>query len=134
MLLEVLQKAGLTPTAKRTREGILVTVPDTETEEAHRVLVANMDTIARAARAPSGQRKGRGPTKRGDKQADRGSALASERMTRMARPLGLLLIGLLLVATIGLRQPLIAVIAVGVVVYLIGRRAQQQGGDDRDGR
>lgn len=134
VLLEVLQKAGLTPTAKRTREGILVTVPDTENEEAHRVLVANMDTIARAARAPSGQRKGRkrpaGP--RGEK-TDRGSALTSERMGRMSRPIGLLLIGLLLVVTIGLQQPLIGVIAVGVLVYLIGRRAQQQG-DDRDDR
>lgn len=139
VLLEVLQKAGLSPQAKRTREGVLVTVSDDESDEAHRQLVANMDAIARAARQPkpsgprTGSRRPR-PVKGADNpdSSDRQRQLASEKMTRLARPLGLALIALLVFGAAGLRNPVIAVIAVGAVVYVLGKRAQARG--DEDGR
>jgi hypothetical protein len=143
VLLEVLQKAGLSPQAKRTRDGVVVTVSDDESDEAHRQLVANMDTIARAARQqrPSGPRTGsRRPraVKGADNKdsSDRQRELASERMNKLARPLGIALVALLVVLTFG-RVPLIVpLLAVGALVYFLGKRAQDRGeGDGRhDGR
>ena len=137
VLLEVLQKAGLSPQAKRTRDGVLVTVSAEESDEAHRQLVANMDTIARAARQqrPAGPRSGsRRPraVKGADNQdaGDRQRALASERMNRLARPIGIALIALLLLVTVGARSPFIAILVLAAVIYFIGRRAQQRGDGD----
>ena len=132
VLLEVLTEAGLSPEAKRTRDGVLVTVPDTQSDEAHRQLVANMDRIASAARQPRGS-AARGRRPRPVKGADNPQPkdpqqLASERLQRIARPIGLLLIALLLFATVGRINPLVAFAALGVLVYVIGKRAQQQGG------
>ncbi len=133
VLLEVLKKAGLDPDAKRTREGIQVTVPDEQADDAHRILVANMDEIAQAARTPS---KGRGtrPTEgrsRGQRSpsASSDSSLPTERLTKLARPLGLLIVLLLVVGLAGpLRLPLL-VIGVGALIYFIGKQAQRENGD-----
>jgi len=134
VLLEVLQKAGLSPQAKRTRDGVVVTVSGDESDEAHRQLVANMDAIARAARQPrpsgprAGSRRPR-PVKGADNpdSGDRQRALASERMSKLARPLGLVLIVLLVLFTIGSRSPWFAILAVGAIVYIVGKRAQDGG-------
>ena len=142
VLLEVLQKAGLSPDAKRTRDGVLVTVPEDESDEAHRQLVANMDAIARAARQPKagGQRPASRrprPVKGADNGEDRSQQqLGSERMMRAAKPLGLILLAVLVLGTVGrFMGPVVGILLVGALVYLIGKRAQQQGGDDgSDGR
>lgn len=135
VLLEVLQQAGLNPQARRTREGIVVTVPDEEADEAHRQLVANMDAIARAARQPrppAGRRPR--PVKGADNAdtSDQQRALSSERLTRLARPLGIALVALLVLGTLGRFSPIVAILAVGGLVYLIGKRAQARG--DEEGR
>ncbi len=144
VLLEVLQKAGLSPQAKRTRDGVVVTVSDDESDEAHRQLVANMDTIARAARQPkpSGPRTGsRRPraVKGADNKdsSDRQRELSSERMTKLARPIGIALIALLVLFTFGRGVPIIVpLLAVGALVYFLGKRAQDrgEGGGRPDGR
>lgn len=139
VLLEVLQKAGLDPTAKRTRDGILVTVPDGQADEAHRQLVANMDAIARAARPPAGSRprarKPR-PVKGADSPSPRGGGLG--RGGQGGFPLaGRGLIGALvavLLFGVLLRQPIIVIPAVGALIYLLGKRAQAQGDDPGDPR
>lgn len=131
VLLEVLQSAGLSPDAKRTREGILVTVPDEQSDEAHRQLVANMDTIARAAKQPRpapGPRRRPRPVKGADHPEQKDPRqLASERMLRLAKPLGVLLIALILISVLR-GSPIVIAAIVGVLIYLIGRRAQRQGG------
>jgi Flp pilus assembly protein TadB len=143
VLLEVLQKAGLSPQAKRTRDGVVVTVSEDESDEAHRQLVANMDTIARAARQqrPSGPRTGsRRPraVKGADNQdsSDRQRALASERMNKLARPIGIALVALLVLLVVGRFNAILAIMAVGALVYVIGKRAQERGDGDspNDGR
>ena len=132
VLLEVLSEAGLKPEAKRTREGVLVTVPDEQSDEAHRQLVANMDRIASAARQPKGQgnrsRRPREVKGADNPQPKDPQQMASERLQRIARPLGLILIALLLFATVGRVNPVIAFVVLGVLIYIIGKRAQQQGG------
>lgn len=60
VLLEVLHTAGLHPKAQRTRGEVHVTVPDEEGDRAHATLVAQMDTIAKAAR-PARPARGAGP-------------------------------------------------------------------------
>lgn len=133
VLLEVLGEAGLTPDAKRTREGILVTVPDDQSDEAHRQLVSNMDRIARAARQTRGQtprsavRRPR-PVKGADPSPSPGGPGASGQMERAMRPLGLVLLGLILLLVVGRASPVAAFVGLGVLVYLIGKRIQQQGG------
>jgi hypothetical protein len=136
VLLEVLQKAGLSPEAKRTREGIAVSVPDDQGDEAHRTLVANMDTIAQAARPAGTPRQRRAAresagTKRGPRTAAGGAPMPTERLQRLVRPLGLLIVGLLLLTFV--RSPLVIVVAIAVLVYVLGKQAQQRGdgGDDR---
>lgn len=132
VLLEVLGKAGLTPEAKRTREGVVVTVPDDQAAEANRQLVANMDRIAQAARQPRPAAGGPRRRPRAVKGADaderaRPPALASERLLRFARPIGLLIIAMLLFAVI--RHPLVVAVVLGALIYVLGKRAQQDGDD-----
>jgi hypothetical protein len=133
VLLEVLQQAGLNPTATRTREGILVTVPEGESDEAHRQLVSHMDQIARAARPPASQRGKRAKPQRGAPK-QKSETLASERMLGMARPVVVVLVALLVLGAVALRQPLIAILAIGALIYVIGKRAQDRGDDPRDPR
>lgn len=140
VLLDVLQKAGLTPQAKRTKGGVTVTVPDGESDEAHRQLVANMDAIANAARrskpAPGQRSRRPRPVKGADNAPEKDPReLASERLKKIALPVALVLVVVLVFGTIGRVQPLLAVIVVGAIIYVIGKRAQQNGDDDgRAGR
>jgi hypothetical protein len=142
VLLEVLQQAGLDPDAKRTKDGVLVSVPADQSDEAHRQLVANMDQIAKAARQPKASgpprsaRKVR-PVKGADNEPEKSpQQMASERLTRIAKPVALVLGALLLLGLLTRFPggPLLGIIVVGGLVYFIGKRAQQRGGDDgRDG-
>jgi hypothetical protein len=133
VLLEVLQKAGIKPDAKRTREGVIVTVPDEAADEAHRELVANMDAIARAARRerpkPGAGRRPR-PVKGADHPSDRQRQreMASDRLKGAANPLVIGLV-LLLIVTVVFRSPFFGVVMLGALVYFIGKRAQQRGDD-----
>ena len=133
VLLEVLGEAGLNPDAKRTRDGVMVTVPDDQSDEAHRQLVANMDRIARAARQPRGQasrgasRRPR-PVKGADPSPSSSSSGSGGPTDKSTRPLGLILVGLLLLLVVGRIYPVAAFVGLGVLVYLIGKRVQQQGG------
>ncbi len=129
VLLEALTKAGLSPKAKRTRQGVVVTVSDDEADQAHRTLVANMDAIARAARpAPPARGRRQTPPAR-ESSAER--PLTSQRLTTLARPLGVLIVGLMLAAVIPpLRLPIV-VFTVAAMIYLIGK---QQPPDERLGR
>lgn len=118
VLLEVLTKAGLSPKARRTRRGIVVTVDDDEADRAHRTLVDNMDAIARAARAPS--RPTRPP--RGDTTRDSTKALPSQRLQALARPLGILFAGLIVASLLPpLRLPVL-VFTVAAMIYVIGKQ------------
>lgn len=135
VLVDVLQRAGLHPAAKRVRDGVIVTVPDDEADEANRQLLNNMDAIARAAAKPTGVT---GPKRRirAVKGADNPNtdprALASERMARIARPIGLILIATLLLGM--LRNPFVVLVVMGGLIYLIGKRAQRDGGGFDDPR
>jgi len=136
VLVQVLQRANLTPDAKRTREGILVTVPEEQADVAVRAIADNMDTIADAARSRAearrrrareqGPRTGRGGGRAVDPQ------LTSERMRSAARPMAVLLVGLLVLSAVARVNALLALIGVGVGIYLLGRRVQD-GQDGRDG-
>jgi hypothetical protein len=102
-------------------------VPDEQADDAHRQLVANMDRIARAAKRPpsgSARRRPRPVLGAGD-QRDPERRLTSSRMLRLSRPLGVLLVGLLLTAAIpgGLRLPIV-VLTVAAVIYVVGKQAQ----------
>jgi hypothetical protein len=139
VLVEVLQRAGLTPDAKRTREGVQVRVPDDQADQAHQILVANMDVIAQAAR---GTRTPRGSQDRGARRRARpkggsegrktdegGPQLASEKLLRLAGPLGLLIVGLMLALVIRpLALPLL-VFTVAGVIYMLGKQTQRDGDD-----
>lgn len=129
VLVDVLQRAGLHPTAKRVRDGVVVTVPSDEADEANRQLLNNMDAIARAAAKPAGipsaKRRVR-PVKGADNPSSDPRALASERMSKIARPIGLILIATLLLGV--LRNPLVVLVVMGGLIYLIGKRAQRDGG------
>ena len=127
MLVQVLQRANLTPEAKRTREGIVVTVPDDQADVAVRALADNMDTIADAARSRAEARRRRARESRG---AQRGASapgpgqLPTERLRGIARPIALLLVGLLVLSTVARVSPVLALVGVGVGIYLLGRRTQ----------
>lgn len=133
VLLEVLQKAGIKPDAKRTRDGVIVTVPDEAADEAHRELVANMDAIARAARRerpkPAAGRRPR-PVKGADHPSDRQRQreMASDRLKGAANPL-IIAIVLIVVLALFVRSPIVWVVLLGALVYFIGKRAQQRGDD-----
>jgi len=133
VLVDVLQRAGLHPAAKRVRDGVIVTVPDDEADEANRQLLNNMDAIARAATTPlgrSGQKRRVRPVKGADNPNTDPRALASERMAKIARPLGLILVATLLLSV--LRNPLLVLVAMGGLIYVIGKRAQRNGGGGFD--
>ena len=136
VLVQVLQRANLTPEAKRTREGILVTVPDGQADVAVRALADNMDAIADAARSRSEARRRRAreqqPRGNWDTANSKASQLTSERLRGAARPIAILLIGLLVLSTVARISPLLALIGVGVGIYLLGRKAQD--GQDGMGR
>ena len=135
VLVEVLQQAGITPQARRTREGVEVSVDESDADQAHATLVANMDTIARAARprpGEGGRRRARKatstPPTRQRASAER--PMASQGMLRYARPLAILVVGLM-VAAAPLPLPVRALVLIGAVlgmVWLLGRDA-----DDGDG-
>jgi len=133
VLVQVLQRANLSPEAKRTREGILVTVPDDQADVAVRALADNMDAIADAARSREEARRRRAREQRLRGARDTGatgtSELTSERIRSAARPIAILLVGLLVLSTVARISPLLALVGVGIGIYLLGRRAQ----DDPDG-
>jgi hypothetical protein len=98
VLLEVLARAGLSPKARRTRRGVVVTVEDHEADRAHQTLLEHMDTIANAARPPKAPAR---PTQRARGQSDSTMRpLPTQRLQTLARPLGILLIALLIAAII----------------------------------
>jgi hypothetical protein len=132
VLVEVLQKAGITPQAKRTREGIEVTVEDGDSDQAHATLVANMDAIARAARSPgpeAGRRRTRTPAARQEPRGRDGGErqLTSQRMSRFARPVAMLIAALMLAAApipFPLRLLILAA-AVLAIVWMLGREPDE---------
>jgi len=135
VLVDVLQRAGLHPAAQRVRDGVVVTVPDDEADEANRQLLNNMDAIARAATKPSaitGPKRRVRAVKGADNPNTDPRALTSERMAKIARPVGLILIAMLLLGM--LRNPLVVLVLMGGLVYLIGKRAQRDGGGSDDPR
>jgi hypothetical protein len=146
VLLEVLHTAGLHPEARRSREGVHVSVPDDEGDRANATLVAQMDTIARAARpaAPpkgrrlravedppgsgSGRRKaaGSGRPGRGDRKPQRRATHGQA--ASFGRPVALL--GAAFVAAVILGPPLsffVLAVTVGVVVWLVGKQIERGG-------
>lgn len=135
VLVQVLQRANLTPDARRTREGIVVTVPDEQADVAVRALADNMDAIADAARSRAEARRRRARESRGAQQG-RSSGPASgplptERLRGIARPIALLLVGLLVLSTVARVSPVLALVGVGIGIYLLGRRTQE--GEDGPG-
>lgn len=136
VLLEVLQKAGLTPEARRTREGVHVTVPDEQGDKAHTTLVQHMDTIAKAARPPAGQRRRARDKGRPDLRAVPGGkagrggnrrqpAMSSERLRRLGSPLGIVLVALLLGAAVPAFRIIAPVAMVAALIYVLGKQAQR---------
>lgn len=138
VLLEVLQRDGLTPDAKRTRDGIHVLVPDEQSDQAHQVLAANMDVIARAARpaAPTGGSRGRKarrkepPPERSRAARGSGGRLTSERMLRGGPAIVLFLVALLVAGFVPSLALPILVVGAFVGIWLLGKQAQ----DGRDER
>lgn len=129
VLVQVLQRARLTPDARRTKAGIVVTVPDEQADQAVRVLADNMDAIADAARTSL-------PSMRAQRERARRShpsqqPLATERLLSIARPLSLVLFAVLVLGSVARLSPVLALVGIGLVVYLLGRRAQQDGADGR---
>jgi hypothetical protein len=131
VLLDALQQAGLSAKAKRTREGIQVTVEDAEADEAHRTLVANMDAIAQAARTQSQPRKRDRSRSPGAKQGAKSSpdrSLTSQRLGSLSRPLIILVVGLILASFAGpLRIPVI-IFTIAALVYVLGKQSQDGDG------
>jgi hypothetical protein len=138
VLLDVLQRAGLTPEAKRGRDGVHVRVPDEQGDQAHQILVANMDVIAQAARnTPDRSARRKARPRRAEQPSRPGGgeppSLASERLLRSGRPLVLLLIGLMLAALIPPLRLVLIVGTVAAVIYVLGKQTQRDG-DDPDRR
>jgi hypothetical protein len=135
VLVQVLQRANLTPDARRTREGIVVTVPDDQADVAVRALADNMDAIADAARSRAEARRRRARESRSDQQGRSGGPgagqLPTERLRGIARPIALLLVGLLVLSTVARVSPVLALVGVGIGIYLLGRRTQE--GEDGPG-
>lgn len=134
VLLDVLQKAGIDAKAKRTREGVLVTVQDDQADDAHRTLVSNMDAIAKAARSaspPRGRPKKAATERRGPRVPTPSSSPdGSPRFGSLSRPLIILIIGLVLATLIrGLMVPIL-VFTLAAVIYTLGKqtRADDDGG------
>lgn len=138
VLLEVLQRDGLTPEAKRTREGVHVLVPDAQSDQAHQVLAANMDVIASAAR-PSDPTPIRGRKRRkSSKSRPAASArprsssgepkLTSERLMRIGPAVALLLTALLLGSLFPRAAFPIVVVGAFAGIWWLGKQAM----DNRD--
>ena len=125
VLVNVLQRARLDPDARRTRAGIVVTVPDDQADRAVRTLAENMDAIADAARPSARAQRAR------REQAQRAHPsqrpLATERLMSVARPIALLIVAVLVLGSVARFSPLAAIVGIGVVVYLLGRRTQRDG-------
>ncbi len=129
VLLDALQQAGLSPKARRTREGIAVSVEDAEADEAHRTLVANMDAIAGAARSSQPRRPPRQSAARKSEGGPR--QLASQRLGSLSRPVLILLIGLILAVIIRPLALPIIVFTIAALVYVLGRQSQDGDGPSR---
>lgn len=131
VLLDVLQKAGIDAKAKRTREGVLVTVQDDQADDAHRTLVSNMDAIAKAARSaspPRGRPKKAATERRGPRVPTPSSSSSggdgTSRFGSLSRPLIILIIGLVLATLIrGLMVPIL-VFTLAAVIYTLGKQTQ----------
>jgi hypothetical protein len=140
VLLEVLHTAGLHPEARRTRDGVHVTVPDDEGDRAHATLVAQMDTIAKAARPtqpgkgrrlralpdpPSSAGTGRRPARSRPAERRRPQrAGTSSQARRFGRPALLLGVGFVLAVLIGPpTSTFILAVSLGAVVWLLGKQA-----------
>jgi hypothetical protein len=129
VLVDALQQAGITPKARRTREGVEITVEDAKADEAHATLVANMDAIARAARSPVGEsgrrRRGRTTPVRGDEQLKPPERpLTAQRLIRFGRPLAILVAGLMIAAVMPPPVRLVILMAtVAAMVWLLGRES-----------
>ncbi len=125
VLLEVLTRAGLSPKARRTRRGVVVTVDDQEADRAHQTLLEHMDTIANAARpAKPPPRTTRQPRDTSDGTM---RPMPTQRLQTLARPLGILLIGLLIAAVVPpLRFPVL-VFAVAGMIYVLGKQQDHRG-------
>lgn len=131
VLLDALQQAGLSPKARRTREGISVTVDDEEADEAHRTLVANMDAIAQAARSKPQPRKPRARQERATRPGPADRPLISERLGAISRPVVILILGMFLALLIRPLALPIIVFTIAALVYVLGK--QSQGGDGGPG-
>jgi hypothetical protein len=151
VLLEVLHASGLNPEARRGRDGVHVTVPDEEGDRAHATLVAQMDTIARAAR-PSPPTRGRRlravdspesgrPTKRakpsrpkGGKDPSRRSAARAhpsgggDRVKRLSSPVAIAVLGFgaaFVLAAGGENPTFPLALMTGGLVWVLGKRAER---------
>lgn len=146
VLLEVLHTAGLHPEARRGRDGVHVTVPDDEGDRAHATLVAQMDTIAKAARpsAPSRGRRLRAvddppgskpkrarPAKKRSGASDRrrpqraGTAAQSR---RFGGPAAVFAAGFVLAVLLGRpTSTFVMAVTFGAVVWMLGKQAQRAG-------
>jgi hypothetical protein len=130
VLVEVLQKAGITPQTRRTRDGIEVTVEDADSDQAHATLVANMDAIARAARS-TGQEGGRrrprsAPSRPQARDASTSERpLTAQRLMRFGRPLAILVAGLMV--SVVMPHPVLRLLviaaAVAAMVWLLGKES-----------
>lgn len=135
VLVDALQRAGLSPRTKRTKEGIEVGVPDGESDQAHQTLVANMDAIAKAAKPtpPAGRRRGRAAAVRAHPSGEQSQRpqrpLTTQRLARMGRPIAVLVAGLLLAAVVpGALKILVVVASLALMVWLIGKDAEDDEG------
>jgi hypothetical protein len=139
VLLDVLQKAGIEAKAKRTRDGVVVTVQDDRADDAHRTLVANMDDIARAARSANPPRSRKKPRKTTDERRGRATPTPSaasrrsgaSRLGSLSRPLIILVLGLVLAVLIRSLMVPILVFTLAGVIYTLGKQAQAD--DDGSG-
>lgn len=137
-VVKVLKRAGVRVSTAAAPDGkaVVVTVPDGQADRAHAALAAEMDTIARAARAEREDR-GRRATVRDIDSARRGrkrpasgeGPLVTERLAGLAPVLGLLLVALLVGAVVPGNLRFVAmIVAVLGFVYLLGRRDPGDGG------
>jgi hypothetical protein len=128
VLVQVLQRANLTPDARRTREGIVVTVPDEQADVAVRALADNMDAIADAARSRAEARRRRAQEQRTREQRRAGGPvdgqLPTERLRAMARPIAIMLVALLVLSVVARVSAPLALVGVAIGIYLLGRRTQ----------
>lgn len=132
VLLEVLQRDGLTPEAKRSRDGIHVLVPDAQSDQAHQVLAANMDVIANAARpaapTPIRGKKPRRGAQKGERRARAAStdspALTSERLMRIGPAVALLLTAMLLGSFFPRVAVPIVIVGAFAGIWWLGKQAQ----------